>query len=459
MNRRASFLIREPFVWLLALFVTASPFFRAAAATASQGGQDGRPNILFILADDQGWADVGYHGSEISTPYIDQLATTGIRFEKHYVLPTCSPTRAAFLFGQYPSRLGVLYPIRSANHLPRNMMTLPRLLQHCGYSTHISGKWHLGQTPEYGPCHYGFDTSYGYLHGQIDPYTHRHCFGEISWHRNGRFFEEEGHATDLITQEAIRVVESSGDKPFFLYVAYSVPHYPLNEPEKWTSLYEGKITQKSRKLYAASVSHMDDGIGRILASLDRTGKRERTLVVFTSDNGAQQSWRAPKTHYNGRYEPNPVLGSNFPLRGWKTYLTEGGIRVPALVSWPGTIQPRVSNATLHVVDWMPTFAHLAGGDEMLPENLDGQNFLDLIQGKLGSPSRGPLYWKTNGGTAILAGSWKLIIHNSEKKELFNLSEDPCEKHNLAAEHSERVSSLTEELRAIAESDRDWAPEE
>lgn len=234
----------------------------------SNGEKRERPNIIFIIADDLGWADIGYHGSEIRTPNLDRLAKQSVRFERHYVMPTCTPTRVGLMTGRYPSRYGVLSPAYG-KIFDDDTVTLAGALRSCGYKTSISGKWHMGSPPEFTPCKYGFDLSYGYFHGQIDPYTHRYKTGVRSWHRNDKYLDEEGHATDLITNEAIRVIESDHDKPFFLYVAYSVPHFPLDEPEKWTSIYEGKIKDQSRLWYAASVTHMDAGIRHVVDAVDR----------------------------------------------------------------------------------------------------------------------------------------------------------------------------------------------
>ncbi len=411
-----------------------------------------RPNIIFILSDDQGWADIGYQGEDILTPNLDQLAASGVRLSQHYVHPTCSPTRVGLMFGRFASRFGVLTPIQSNNHLPCNITTLPKLLRAVGYTTHISGKWHLGPTLEYGPSRYGFDTSYGYLHGQIDPYTHCYKFGDITWHRNGKFIEEEGHATDLITDEAVRVIESATDKPFFLYVAYNVPHYPLNEPQRWTDLYNDKIEEPSRKLFAASVSHMDDCIGQLVASVERVGKNDQTLIIFASDNGGQHSWSAPDTQYDGRYNPNRVLGNNRPLRGWKTQLHEGGIRVPAFARWVSVFEPREQPSVMHIVDWLPTLARVAGCVESLPANLDGCDMLDSLLGNPSKEVRPPIYWKTPHSAAVRVKDWKLIVGEASSTELFNLVNDPYEKHNLAKEETDCVELLTKILRTYAEED-------
>jgi arylsulfatase A-like enzyme len=194
----------------------------------------------------------------------------------------------------------VLGPLGSTTKMRGEDALLTHGLRKLGYRTHISGKWHIGETPEHRPLGYGFDTSYGYLRGQIDPYTHRYKFGDhVTWHRNDEFIEERGHVTDLITEEAIRIIESAGEKPFFLYVAHHSPHFPLNEPPKWIAPYEETIDDIWRRHFAAAVTHVDDGVGQIVQALERTGQRENTLIVFSSDNGGQQSGTRPRRSTTG----------------------------------------------------------------------------------------------------------------------------------------------------------------
>jgi len=410
--------------------------------------------MIFILSDDQGWADIGYHGSEILTPNLDRLADAGVRLEQHYVNPVCSPTRAALMSGLFPSRFGITGAIagESKQCLPTSLTTLPGLLSSCGYKTHISGKWHLSLTAELGPTKYGFQTSYGYLHGQIDPYTHRYKFGDQTWHRNDVLIEEEGHATDLITDDAIRFIQSAGDQPFFLYVAFSVPHYPLAEPRRWTDVYQDRIEERSRRLYAASLSHMDEGIGRIVRALDQAGVREDTILVYSSDNGGQESWMDTEQLYDGRFPPDPVLGNNEPLRGWKTEVYEGGIRVPALVNWPGTLEPGEVSSPMHIVDWFPTFAGLASCTGGLPDNLDGRDVWDLLTGSVADPALRAIYIKAASGCALRYGDWKLIESRGGDLELFNVRKDPEESTDLAEEETEKLNELLPLLREYQSTD-------
>ncbi|MBN1419545.1 MAG: sulfatase-like hydrolase/transferase [Planctomycetes bacterium] len=425
----------------------ASP--RAPAAPAA------RPNIVFILADDLGWADAGYHGSSIRTPRIDRLAREGIRFDRHYVLPTCTPTRVGLMTGRYPSRYGVLSPAYG-QIFDDDTVTLAAALRAGGYETCISGKWHMGSPPDCVPLKYGFESSYGYFHGQIDPYTHRYKTGERSWHRNDEFLDEEGHATDLIAAEAVRVIEARRERPLFLYVAFSVPHYPLREPEPWLAPYRESVKEASRRRYAASVSHMDDAIGRIVDALDRTRIRKDTIIIFSSDNGGQRSWHS-KTEYGGRYadEPHDVLGDNRPLRGWKGDVYEGGIRVPAFVNWPGVLSPGTIAAAVHVVDWMPTLCRLTGCRPERDLSWDGRDIWPLIAGEGGEAAPRTLYWKTPGEAAVRQGDWKLIADKGRKRfQLFDLASDPYEKRDRAEDEPARVASMTSLLDRLASADRD-----
>lgn len=417
--------------------------------------QDQPPNIIVILPDDLGWNDVGYHGSLIKTPQLDRLAAEGVILEQHYVMPTCTPSRVSLITGKYPSRYGILSPSYGEVIDPGDP-TLASVLQSVGYFTAIAGKWHMG-SPPHTPLKYGFESSYGYFDGQIDPYTHEYkretkFTDRRSWHRNDEYLDEEGHATDLITEEAIRVIRETKDKPFFLYVAYSVPHYPLSEPEKWTSLYDDYHIAESRIWYAASVSHMDDGVGQIIEALEQTGQRENTLVIFVSDNGGQKNWYSA-TDYRGNYadKPHNVLGNNFPLRGWKVDLYEGGIRVPAVVNWPGVIDEGTTvNTPIHIADWLPTLAYLAnGGSQLKDMNLDGKNIWSLFDKELPGYKPHPFYWRVKYGSAVRDGDWKLIAFESGEIELYNLAEDFRETNDVSAMNPElvqRLSGLMEEFK-------------
>jgi arylsulfatase A-like enzyme len=414
----------------------------AAAAEAR------RPNFLVLIADDLGWRDVGYHDAEIRTPHLDRLARAGVRLERHYVYPTCSPTRAGLLTGRNPSRFGIAGPIgdRSTQALPLDAPTLARALQGGGYATALVGKWHLGLRPSVGPRRYGFAQTYGYLHGQLDQCTHLYKNGDRTWHRNDVFIDEKGHATDLIAREAVRFVQTERAAPFFLWVAFSVPHYPVQEEAKWTEPYSKTIKDPSRRLYAASVAHMDAAIGEIVEAVRKAGKRESTLILFTSDNGGQRD-HVSRKDYGGKHGPYPTLGNNRPLRGWKGELYEGGIRVPAFVSWAGQLRSRVVEQTTSYLDVFPTFAALAGIEVERGAKLEGRDVRALLTGEGKAPAPPALYWNTGRQAAVRDGDWKLIVsrRGREAAELYNLADDPLEKKDLAGDRPAQVEALKKVL--------------
>ncbi|OGG01305.1 MAG: hypothetical protein A3F83_13360 [Candidatus Glassbacteria bacterium RIFCSPLOWO2_12_FULL_58_11] len=414
------------------------------------GDKPSRPNILLLIADDAGWHDVGYNGSEIRTPNIDKLAGQGVQMEQFYACPTCSPTRASILMGRPPSRYGILEPIagRSTQVLPTDQGTLASLLRDAGYFTAQVGKWHLGLQPENGPNKYGFTSSYGYLHGQLDQLSHIYKNGDPTWQRDGKFIEEKGHATDLIAQETIRLIRVSDPRrPFFIYSAFSVPHYPLQEEEKWIAPYEKTIQNKSRRLYAAAMTHMDEAIGGILSALEKKRITSNTLVIFISDNGAQQDWVSSEREYGGAYGPYDVLGDNKPFRDWKGSVYEGGVRVPAIFSLPGWLNRRKVGYPAHVMDLLPTFAALAGAAIPQPLKVEGQDISTLLEGKLGGSRT--FYWNTGGQLALRQGDWKLVHQGGDPAkgadELYNIAHDPYEKQDLSASETTVLMQLRDNL--------------
>ena len=329
------------------------------AAARLRGAAEPPPNVLFIVADDLGWADVSYHGSALRTPNIDRLARSGAELHQHYVGPVCSPTRSALLSGRYWSRFGITGP-QSDQAYPFGTVTMASALKARGYETCITGKWHLGSAPEWGPRKFGFDRSYGALGGGTGPWDHRYKQGPYTrnWHRNDEYIDEKGHATDLIAREAIAFLDAPHRAPFFLYLPFTAVHHPLDEPAEW--LAANKNIEEDRRQYAACVQHMDDAVGRVIAEVEKKGYRKNTLVVFTSDNGGMGQ-RAGKdlNSYPGKYQDG-LLGQNEPLRGHKGQIYEGGIRVPAFVNWPGRIAARKVDTPIHAVDWVPTITKMAG---------------------------------------------------------------------------------------------------
>jgi arylsulfatase A-like enzyme len=422
------------------------------------------PNFLVIVADDLGWADVGFHGAALKTPHLDKLAREGIELRQHYVAPVCSPTRAAFNSGRYWSRFDITTP-DNRRAFRFDTITLARALKTAGYHTALTGKWHLGSKPEWGPQKFGYDHSYGSLAGGCGPYDHRYKTGPFTrtWHRNGQLIDEEGHITDLITREAVRWLEQQKDAPFFLYVPFTAVHIPIAEPQRWLDLYPD-IKEPSRRQYAACVSHLDDSVGKLVQALERIGQRERTLVVFFSDNGGYPTARNDDPQYpdGGKYVAGPAGGLNTPLRGKKTELYEGGIHVPALVNWPGRLKPGQVTAPIHVVDWMPTLCGLAGYRPDRDLRWDGQDVWPVLTGTA-APRPRELYWAgpSHRTDAVRQGDWKLIVHQKPPgpAELFNLAEDPNEQKDRSADQPERVAALKRLLARLAERDNDALAED
>jgi len=431
-----------------------------------------QPNIVFIIADDLGWADVAFHGGNTPTPNLDQLLTEGIELKQHYVAPVCSPTRAGFLTGRYWSRFGITTPINNQG-LPFETVTVAKALRGAGYSTGLIGKWHLGSKPEWGPNHFGFDHSYGSLAGGIAPYNHRYKKGiySVTWHRNHKLLEEEGHVTDLLTNEAVKWIgeKSSGDqpKPFFLYVPFTAVHLPIREPDEWLEKVPSNITGDVARQYSACIMHFDAAVGRIVKAIDNAGEKENTLIVFTSDNGGSTAQNNDTKYPDDNCPNGSLTGNNLPLRGQKGSLYEGGIRVPTIARWPETLKPGTEFDTpVCIVDWMPTFCALAGTKVAPSEpKWDGVNLWPALDGQAKLAKRS-LHIAGPGGNrwALRDGDWKLIFTRQKnrdadgkvKVELFNLANDPNEKIDLAGKNPDKVAELKvkfEKLRKLDLSSR------
>ncbi|MCA9034455.1 MAG: sulfatase-like hydrolase/transferase [Planctomycetaceae bacterium] len=419
----------------------------------------GAPNIVFIIADDLGWADVGFHGGNAPTPHLDQLASTGLELTQHYVAPVCSPTRAGLLTGRCWSRFNVTNP-QNELALPFDTVTLPRALKKAGYETCLTGKWHLGSLPKWGPNHFGFDHSYGSLAGGVSPWNHFYKKGPYvtTWHRDEALIEEEGHVTDLITNEAVQWITSRTDQPFFLYVPFTAVHLPVKEPTEWLARVPAEIQGEVPRHYAASIMHLDDAVGQIVRALEATHKRDNTLVVFTSDNGG--SWAQNNDlKYPDDHCPNGRLpGNNLPLRGQKGTLYEGGTRVPTIVNWPGQIKAGKAESPVQIIDWMPTFCRLAGFVPTSDLKWDGIDLTSLLTEGTVPVSR-PLYTVAPGwrGRSVRLGNWKLIELKDGAKvryELYNLSTDPQESDDQSQVELQHLAELQSTLQQISKRDQD-----
>lgn len=418
-----------------------------------------QPNFVFIMADDLGWADVDFHGGNTPTPELDRLRKAGMELTQHYVAPVCTPTRAGLLSGRFWSRFGVANP-RNERTYPFDTMTLARALKSVGYETCLTGKWHLGSRPEWGPNHFGFDHSYGSLAGGVGPYDHSYKKGEYAatWHRNETLITEEGHVTDLITAEAVRWLEGRGERPFFLYVPFTAVHLPVKEPKPYLDAVPEAIQGEVPRHYSACIRHLDESVGKILAALERTGHAADTLVIFTSDNGGSTSENNDSKYPADDYPEGNIPGNNLPLRGKKGDVFEGGIRVPTLAWWPGRLNPGRFEGAAHIVDWMPTLCGLAGYKPERDLKWDGQDLWPLLTGQATVGER-TLYWQGPGfrAKAVRVGDWKLTAVREGagwKEELFDLAADPSETRDLFAEEPERLAQLRAALQKLEAGDRD-----
>ena len=443
--------------------------FGVSAQGASATDQPQHPNILFILADDLGYMDIGVNNPDTfyETPNIDALARKGMRFTQGYAAcPVCSPTRASIMTGKYPPRVGVtdfiggnrpgrLKPAPNADHLPLEEVTIAERLRAAGYATFFAGKWHLGGG-EYSPNAQGFGPGLTSGEGAKG--------GVQFWYPKSDVPvpdpKDDPKTTDRIANEAVRFIETHKDKPFFAYVPFLAVHTPIKAPASLVEKYERKKTsappdiwgeERERKVrlvqnhptYAAMLEQLDTAIGRVLAALDRAGLAERTMVVFMSDNGGLST-----------SEGHPT--SNLPLRGGKGWPYEGGIREPWIVRAPGlTKAGSICDTPVISTDFYPTLLELAGLPPFPQQHRDGVSLVPLLQGK--KLRRGvPLFWHyphygNQGGapcSAVRDGDWKLIEwHEDGSLELFNIQNDPGEKNNLAAEKPDLVKKLHAKLVA------------
>jgi arylsulfatase A-like enzyme len=424
-----------------------------------------RTNIVLFLADDLGWADVPWHGSQYKMPHLAALAQESVKLESHYVHPMCSPTRAAFMTGRFASRFGVT-AAQNPRALRWNTVTLASALKSTGYETAITGKWHLGSKPEEGPQKFGFDHGYGSLAGGCGPLDHRYKEGEFThtWHRDGKLIEEDGHITDLIAHEAVEWLEARGNKPFFLYVPFTAIHVPMLEPEKWQQM-NAHLADPAQRLRAACASHMDDAVGQVLAVLERKKLRENTLVLFFGDNGAHPPSDNQGGAYPGDYGHLMVGNDNKPLRGFKSGIYEGGIRTPGLACWRGKLTAGETQTPIHAVDWMPTLCALTGAKPAGDLKWDGTDIWPAISQPAKPLPERTLYTAAPGfrAQAVRHGDWKLIVTKNEGKkanaatvpeELYNLASDLGETTNLASQRPDVLAQMKQRLAEISARDRD-----
>jgi len=440
-----------------------------------------KPNIVMFMTDDQGYGDLSCMGNtDFRTPHLDDLAASGVRFTGWYAnSPVCSPSRASLLTGRYPGNAGVraiLSGHRTASGLPQRVPTLATALRALGYQTAMFGKWHLGLAPGSRPEDHGFDEWYGFMAGCIDYYSHIFYWGmnrggpgndptHDLWQDGHEVWENGRYFTELVTERAVGYIRRAAqhDAPFFLYVAYNAPHYPMHAPRTYLDRFPDLAPD--RRIMAAMLSAMDDGVGAICAELKRQGIWEDTVISYMSDNGPS---RETRNWLDGRQDPY-YGGSTGQLKGHKFSLYEGGIRVPGIVSWPARILAgQITDAPAAAMDLFPTFLGVAGGDPRAYE-MDGIDLLPALAQGTPLPER-DIYWEMGGQTAIRRGPWKLVLDGQlvegappeDDVHLANLDEDMGERHNLKEAYPELTAELVEaaqQWRAGIEArwTREWQP--
>lgn len=423
------------------------------ACVQAASARSGPPNVIIIYTDDQGSIDAGCYGaSDLETPNIDRLAATGTRFTQFYApAPVCSPSRAGLLTGRYPLSAGVPGNVSSrkgGTGMPAAQYTLAEHLRDAGYATAHIGKWHLGYTPETMPNNQGFDYSFGHMGGCIDNYSHFFYWAGPNTHdlhRNGKeVFHDGAYFPDLMVKEARGFMEEHQEKPFFIYFAMNMPHYPYQGDAAWLAHYNAADVPYPRNLYAAFISSLDTRIGAVIDSVEALGLSEETIIVFQSDHGHSTEERA---HFGG--------GSAGPYRGAKFSMFEGGLRVPAIIRWPGHLEAGgVREQLAHGCDWFPTISELCGVP--LPAGpLDGKSLAAVLALPEAESPHEVLHWLTGDGEnaqwAVREGDWKLVGNPRDPtlpegtslpaRFLVNLAADPGEQTNLSDREPERRARL------------------
>jgi len=439
-------------------------FLRASAAMVAGGAMlrlsdafaedktartDRPPNIILILADDLGYGDLACYGHPRNkTPHLDRMAREGLKFTDYHANgPMCSPTRAALLTGKYQHRFGRPFEralSAKSPHigLPADAVTIPQVLKNAGYATGMYGKWHLGYQAPHVPTRFGFDDFRGLLTGDGDHISHISRSGKEDWYHNEQIDMEQGYSSELISKHSIDFMRQNKDRPFFLYVAHLVIHFPWQGPGEQAHREAGRDYWSLEKLgphpegevapvVQAMVEAVDTSVGEIMAAVSDLGLEESTFVFFTSDNGGY-------LEYGGRF--GGELSSNAPCRGEKGEVWEGGHRAPAIAWWPGRIEPGgITHETAMTMDMFPTCAELAGA--AAPGDLDGTTLVPLLFEDKPLPER-DLFWRMGKDWAVRRGPWKLVGRDG-KAQLFNLDDDIGERTDL----SDRKPALVRDLLA------------
>jgi len=402
-----------------------------------------KPNVIIIFTDDQGSIDLKCYGAkDLVTPHMDGLAKRGVKFTQFYsAAPVCSPSRVGLMTGRTPQHGGLSgnVPLDSVG-MPSAQITIAEALKKEGYATAHIGKWHLGHSKKTIPNAQGFDHSFGHLVGCIDNYSHFFYWSGPNKHdlwRNGKeVFHNGQFFPGLMVKEAGEFIVQNQEKPFFIYFALNTPHYPYQGSPEWLEHYQD--LPYPRNLYAAFLSTTDDRVGNLLRKVEEAGLSEETIIIFQSDHGASQEVRA---HKGG--------GSAGPHRGGKFSLYEGGIRVPAIISWPGQLpQNEVREQLATGCDWFPTILELCGVPPA-DHKIDGKSLVPILKSAEAKTRHPEFHWKSGKATAVRQGNWKLVV-SEEKTELFDLPHDLGEAENLATKNPEVVAKL------VKASQRYWA---
>ena len=400
-----------------------------------------RPNVIFILADDLGWGDLSCYGRpDYRTPNLDLLASQGLRFTDAYsASAVCTPTRCGFITGRYPARskIGLIEPLPATNRqvgLDPQIPTIASLLKKSGYETALIGKWHLGFRPEWGPNAHGFDEFFGVLAGAADYHLHKNGIGEPDLYENLTPVERTGYLTDLLTTRAVDYINRRRSAPFYLSLHYTAPHWPWQDRKGGERIL---LTDKtieplamarggSLKLYAEMMRSLDEGVGRVMSALKAAGLDKNTLVIFTSDNGGER------------------FSYEWPFAGEKGELLEGGIRVPAIVRWPGVVPAkRVTNQMAITMDWTATILAVAEAKAAEGYPLDGINLLPIIEGASPVHDR-TFFWRIYDKDAVRKGNWKYLRDGTQRR-LFDLSFDQHEQADFSSKNPQMFEQLADEF--------------
>jgi arylsulfatase A-like enzyme len=410
-----------------------------------------RPNILFILADDMGWGDLSCYGRpDYKTPNLDRLASQGMRFTNAYsAAPVCTPTRVGFHTGRYPARLpvGLEEPIHERSALgervkttgiPHSHPTVSSLIKSAGYNTALIGKWHLGYLPDFGPLKFGFDEFFGIMSGAVDHFTHKDMTENLDLFEGEAPVEKVGYLTELLTDRAVSYLNRAHEKPFYLSLHYTAPHWPWEGPKDLAfseAMKYGPVGFRaggSVKVYGEMMQSLDAGVGRALEALRSSGLERNTLVIFTSDNGGER------------------FSYHWPFSGQKMDLHEGGVRVPAIVRWPGvTPSGQVTDQPAITMDWTATMVAAAGAKQDAKYQFDGEDLSEVLSTRR-KPFERRFFWRTKRQGAMREGRWK-YLREGKAESLFDLDADAREQADYAAEFPEV------NIRLRAEFDR-WQAE-